>query len=143
MSEQLQARFPVVLNGVVATIVSGSGVAPYTYANGLKIDANGNVVINNTGGGVTEDNGRYFDSAGELICTASPTAPTVWDSGLQFDANRALCVSTSAVVTWQNGLPFDANGYLCVTNAPVVGGSPVMNQSSVDVLNQSAQQVYN
>ena len=112
----LLARLPRA-SGFVKTVVSGSDVGPYTYANGLKIDSTGAVVVNGMAAARFQ-NGLPFDTSDEMAVTTAPVAPKTFLSSLQLDANKSLCISVNSPVTWQNGLPFDANGFLCCSNAP-------------------------
>lgn len=41
----IQARFPVNSSGFVVMVAASQSVAPYTYADGLKLDANGALVV--------------------------------------------------------------------------------------------------
>lgn len=41
----IQARFPVNSSGHVVIVVASQSTAPYTYADGLKFDASGALVV--------------------------------------------------------------------------------------------------
>lgn len=46
MSNESQARFPIdPTSGCVPIVLAANAVAPVTYSAGVKIDANGNVVV--------------------------------------------------------------------------------------------------
>lgn len=45
MMAPIQARFPVNTDGYVVIVAASQSTAPYTYADGLKFDANGALVV--------------------------------------------------------------------------------------------------